>query len=432
MGGVKAPGAHRPPGHAIGPRPSRAALLLPAAPAALLVVWRVSRQQCTGRGGADTLVVGRRHGSGRRRTATGTGLRTAPSILSRRTTGCRACSSSRPCSRGGWWAPRRAPSAPHLSTPPSTSAPAGSPAGAHGTAGGCAPAWPSRRCRSPLCRTRPWSQTSGEALGETTRCRGHLRQLENPRGEHWKIGTRAAAEGVSRPSARDQFRPCIRDTLTPYPRRRATRLHAMLRQRGSPGAAVQVRRHHGPARAHSRARTFSPCARTWRDRSCRGGGIAGVRGRADHRSGAPRQSVCRRARKQPVSEASRQLWLRVADAQRLPFTGCRVGLPQRNTRWALMRLPHRLVKTGGQRVTPARDAAVPGAGCEGVAVHPCGVAGGRDQVRAGRSGNTRSRSQTAHARATSPCPSGCCDSGRARPRDRHRGTRPATSRRTRH
>ena len=202
MGGVKAPGAHRPPGHAIGPRPSRAALLLPAAPAALLVVWRVSRQQCTGRGGADTLVVGRRHGSGRRRTATGTGLRTAPSILSRRTTGCRACSSSRPCSRGGWWAPRRAPSAPHLSTPPSTSAPAGSPAGAHGTAGGCAPAWPSRRCRSPLCRTRPWSQTSGEALGETTRCRGHLRQLENPRGEHWKIGTRAAARGVHQETVR--------------------------------------------------------------------------------------------------------------------------------------------------------------------------------------------------------------------------------------
>ncbi len=30
-----------------------------------------------------------------------------------------------------------------------------------------------------LCRTRPWSKTSGEALGETTRCRGHLSQLDN-------------------------------------------------------------------------------------------------------------------------------------------------------------------------------------------------------------------------------------------------------------
>ena len=48
--------------------------------------------------------------------------------------------------------------------------------------------------------------------------------------------------GVSRPSALDPFLPFIRDTLTQYPRLRATRLHEMLRQRGYPGSAVQVRR----------------------------------------------------------------------------------------------------------------------------------------------------------------------------------------------
>ena len=67
-------------------------------------------------------------------------------------------------------------------------------------------------------------------------------------GEHWKIGTIAAAlgvhhetvraalqhetggvrRGVSRPSALDPFLPFIRDTLTQYPRLRATRLHEML------------------------------------------------------------------------------------------------------------------------------------------------------------------------------------------------------------
>ena len=81
-------------------------------------------------------------------------------------------------------------------------------------------------------------------------------------GEHWKVGTIAAAlgiyhetvraalqhetgglrRGVSRPSALDPFLPFIRDTLTQYPRLRATRLHEMLRLRGYPGSAVQVRR----------------------------------------------------------------------------------------------------------------------------------------------------------------------------------------------
>ena len=90
--------------------------------------------------------------------------------------------------------------------------------------------------------------------------RAEIRRLSF--GEHWKIGTIAAAlgvhhetvraalqhetgglrRGVSRPSALDPFLPFIRDTLTQYPRLRATRLHEMLRLRGYPGSAVQVRR----------------------------------------------------------------------------------------------------------------------------------------------------------------------------------------------
>ena len=81
-------------------------------------------------------------------------------------------------------------------------------------------------------------------------------------GEHWTVGTIAAARGVHhatvrsaidhetggtrrgvcRPSALDPFLPFIRDTRAQYPRLRATRLHEMLRQRGDPGSAVQVRR----------------------------------------------------------------------------------------------------------------------------------------------------------------------------------------------
>ena len=55
-----------------------------------------------------------------------------------------------------------------------------------------------------------------------------------------------------------------------------------------------------------------------------------------------------------MSEAIRQLLLRVADEKQLPFTWRRVGLPQRITRWSLMSLQHRLVKTGGQLVKHAR------------------------------------------------------------------------------
>ena len=90
--------------------------------------------------------------------------------------------------------------------------------------------------------------------------RAEIRRLSF--GEHWKVGTIAAAlgihhetvraalqhetgglrRGVSRPSALDPFLPFIRDTLTQYPRLLATRLHEMLRLRGYPGSAVQVRR----------------------------------------------------------------------------------------------------------------------------------------------------------------------------------------------
>jgi len=80
--------------------------------------------------------------------------------------------------------------------------------------------------------------------------------------EHWKIGTIASALGVHpdsvrraveverfrvgvarpRPSKLDPFLPFLQETLTRYPRLRATRLHEMLRGRGYDGSAVQLRR----------------------------------------------------------------------------------------------------------------------------------------------------------------------------------------------
>jgi len=80
-------------------------------------------------------------------------------------------------------------------------------------------------------------------------------------GEHWKIGTIAAALGVHhdtvraaitdtqavrrgtyRPTALDPYLPFVRDTLTQYPRLRATRLYEMVRPRGYAGSVVQLRR----------------------------------------------------------------------------------------------------------------------------------------------------------------------------------------------
>jgi transposase len=80
-------------------------------------------------------------------------------------------------------------------------------------------------------------------------------------GEHWKVGTIAAALGVHhdtvraaiadthavrrgtcRPTRLDPYLPFVRDTLALYPRLRATRLYEMVRARGYAGSVVQLRR----------------------------------------------------------------------------------------------------------------------------------------------------------------------------------------------
>lgn len=80
-------------------------------------------------------------------------------------------------------------------------------------------------------------------------------------GEHWTVGTiatnlgvhhetvrgaiadtRAVRRGTCRRTHLDPYLPFVRDTLAQYPRLRATRLHEMLRLRGYPGSATQVRR----------------------------------------------------------------------------------------------------------------------------------------------------------------------------------------------
>ena len=81
-------------------------------------------------------------------------------------------------------------------------------------------------------------------------------------GEHWKVGTIAAAlgvhhdtvcaaiahdtQGIRRGTCRatmlDPYLPFIRETLTQYPRLRATRLFEMVKGRGYTGSVVQLRR----------------------------------------------------------------------------------------------------------------------------------------------------------------------------------------------
>lgn len=81
-------------------------------------------------------------------------------------------------------------------------------------------------------------------------------------GEHWKVGTIAAALGVHHETVRaalvndtqgvrrgtcratqlDPYLPVIRDTLAQYPRLRATRLFEMVKGRGYTGSVVQLRR----------------------------------------------------------------------------------------------------------------------------------------------------------------------------------------------
>jgi hypothetical protein len=81
-------------------------------------------------------------------------------------------------------------------------------------------------------------------------------------GEHWKVGTIAAALGVHHDTVRaaivhdthgvrrgtcrttqlDPYLPFVRDTLAQYPRLRATRLFEMVKSRGYTGSVVQLRR----------------------------------------------------------------------------------------------------------------------------------------------------------------------------------------------
>jgi IS30 family transposase len=70
--------------------------------------------------------------------------------------------------------------------------------------------------------------------------------------EHWRIGTIATTLGVHHDTVRvtierlfasstlDPYKPFVLATLEQYPRLRATRLCAMLRERGFAGSAVQV------------------------------------------------------------------------------------------------------------------------------------------------------------------------------------------------
>ncbi len=91
--------------------------------------------------------------------------------------------------------------------------------------------------------------------------------------EHWRLNTIAAQLGVHhdtvqrvveserflrtgtlvRPSALDPYKAFIRTTLEQYPRLRATRLWAMVRERGYPGSVIQVQRY---------VRTVRPAARS--------------------------------------------------------------------------------------------------------------------------------------------------------------------------
>src|SRR5712691_11687072 len=92
--------------------------------------------------------------------------------------------------------------------------------------------------------------------------------------EHWRIGTIATTLGVHhdtvrvaierfirpgtqvRPSTLDPYKPMLLATLEQYPRLRATRLYAMIRERGFAGSAVQVRRWVRTVRPAARAEAY--------------------------------------------------------------------------------------------------------------------------------------------------------------------------------
>src|SRR5215471_19562987 len=92
--------------------------------------------------------------------------------------------------------------------------------------------------------------------------------------EHWRIGTIATTLGVHhdtvrlaierfirpgtqvRPSTLDPYKPFVLATLEQYPRLRATRLYAMIRERGFAGSAVQVQRWVRTVRPAARAEAY--------------------------------------------------------------------------------------------------------------------------------------------------------------------------------
>jgi transposase len=94
--------------------------------------------------------------------------------------------------------------------------------------------------------------------------------------EHWRLNTIADQLGVHhatvrraveadrflrtgtqvRPSALDPFKAFIRATLEQYPRLRATRLWAMVRDRGYPGSVIQVQRYVRTVRPAARAEAY--------------------------------------------------------------------------------------------------------------------------------------------------------------------------------
>lgn len=94
--------------------------------------------------------------------------------------------------------------------------------------------------------------------------------------EHWRIETIATALGVHhdtvqhaierdrfirpgaqiRPSQLDPYKAFILATLEQYPRLRATRVYAMVRARGYPGSAIQVRRYVRTVRPQARAEAY--------------------------------------------------------------------------------------------------------------------------------------------------------------------------------
>jgi len=94
--------------------------------------------------------------------------------------------------------------------------------------------------------------------------------------EHWRVRTIAEALGVHhetvrhaieqdhfvrpgpqiRPSQLDPYKAFITATLEQYPRLRATRLHAMIHDRGYRGSIVQLRRYVRTVRPHARAEAY--------------------------------------------------------------------------------------------------------------------------------------------------------------------------------